>query len=255
MARAPRTRYSRWDGTQNLNDLTADELMQAISEDLLRDGDLMNALRRLFWEGMDRLDSDRIPGMRDLLQRLRQQRQRQLNKYDLGSMIDDIKDQLADVIKTEQRTLEQRLESSQSSPTDEGQEKHQTESDPDGMTPEERDNLRKALEAMVQKHLDTLADTPADPAGAIRHLQQYDFMDQHARQKFEELVAGLQQQMMQQTFQGMQQSLSRNDTGADCRNAADDAGPERDARSPRPGARIHSSSSSCTNGVTCLVPM
>ena len=208
MARSPRTRYSRWDGTQHLDELTADELMQAMSEDLLRDGDLMNALRRLFWEGMERQDGDRVPGMRDLLQRLRQQRQQQLNKYDLGSVIDDIKEQLAEIVLTEQATLEQRLETTRNDQTGSAEDVGAGENDPDAMSPEERENLRKALESMVQKHLEDLADTPSDPAGAIRHLQQYDFMNQSARQKFDELVSGLQQQMMQQTFQGMQQSLA-----------------------------------------------
>ena len=40
-------RYSRWDGTQQLSDLDADELLGAMADDLLADGDLRNALRRL----------------------------------------------------------------------------------------------------------------------------------------------------------------------------------------------------------------
>ena len=41
------SRYSRWDGTQAVPDLDADELLSAMSDDLLAEGDLMNALRRL----------------------------------------------------------------------------------------------------------------------------------------------------------------------------------------------------------------
>ena len=52
------TRYSRWDGTQQVDDLSADDLMRAMSDELVRDGDLMNALRRLFWEGVDRPDAE-----------------------------------------------------------------------------------------------------------------------------------------------------------------------------------------------------
>src|SRR5581483_1011637 len=43
--------------------------------------------------------------------------------------------------------------------------------------------------------------------GQIKQLTDYDFMDDQAREKFQELLASLQQQMMQQFFQGMQQSL------------------------------------------------
>src|SRR6266850_1341306 len=45
------SRYSRWDGTQAVPDLDADELLSAMSDDLLADGDLWNALRRLFQRG------------------------------------------------------------------------------------------------------------------------------------------------------------------------------------------------------------
>ncbi len=42
------SRYSRWDGTQALPDLDADQFPSAMPDDLLADGDLWNALRRLF---------------------------------------------------------------------------------------------------------------------------------------------------------------------------------------------------------------
>ena len=45
--------------------------------------------------------------------------------------------------------------------------------------------------------------------GQIRGLQEYEFMDQQAAADFRALLDQLQQQVMQQTFEGMQQSLSR----------------------------------------------
>ena len=45
LARA--ARYSRWDGRQAVPDMAADELLDALSEDLLEEGDLADALRRL----------------------------------------------------------------------------------------------------------------------------------------------------------------------------------------------------------------
>ena len=44
-------RYSRWDGSQQLADLDADDLLAAMSDDLMSDGDLWNALRRMFQRG------------------------------------------------------------------------------------------------------------------------------------------------------------------------------------------------------------
>ncbi|MEZ4507272.1 MAG: VWA domain-containing protein [Thermomicrobiales bacterium] len=206
------TRYSRWDGTQQVDELSADDLMRAMSDELVRDGDLMNALRRLFWEGVDRPDADRLPGLRDLMNRVRQARQEQMQRYDLGSMLDDIRERLQDVIDTERSGIRQRLEEANQSPEEGG-------GDANGADPEQAANedesespgngLRELLNSIADKRNQQLDALPDDPAGRIRGLQQYDFMDQQARQKFQELMDQLQQQMMNQTFQGMQQSLSQ----------------------------------------------
>ena len=60
---------------------------------------------------------------------------------------------------------------------------------------------------MAARNQEKLDGLPGDPAGRIKELNDYDFMDPTARQKFQELLASLQQQMLQQTFQGMQQAL------------------------------------------------
>src|SRR6476661_10879972 len=104
------TRYSRWDGTQQISALDADDLMRAMSDQLMRNGDLLNALRRLFWEGIDRQDGERSPGLRELMNRLKQRRQEQLNRYDLGSILDDIREKLQDVLSTERQGIEKRVE-------------------------------------------------------------------------------------------------------------------------------------------------
>ena len=47
------TRYSRWDGSQELFGLDADELMESMSDDLLDDGDLWRALQRMLRRGAE----------------------------------------------------------------------------------------------------------------------------------------------------------------------------------------------------------
>ena len=49
---------------------------------------------------------------------------------------------------------------------------------------------------------------PKDPAGQLRDLQQYDFVDPEAKKKFEELLQSLRDQMMKPFMQGMQNALS-----------------------------------------------
>ena len=191
------SRYTRWDGTQQINAMTAEEIMDAISDEVIRDGDLMRALRQLFREGFDRPDGERAPGWWEMLKKLREQRQRQLQRYDLGSVIDDIKAQLDDVIETERQGIEQRL--------DEGRQKAASQEGDEAID----EGLQKMLEQIASKKQDQLDQLPGDPAGAIKGLQQYDFMSPQAREKFQELLNTLQQQVLQQTFQGMQQSLGQ----------------------------------------------
>src|SRR5262249_42608823 len=49
-------RYSQWDGTQQIAPFDADELMEALSDDLMEYGDLRSALQRLYrWGDEGRL--------------------------------------------------------------------------------------------------------------------------------------------------------------------------------------------------------
>ena len=168
----PLYRYSRWDGSQKL-DLDPDELLSAMADDLLADGDPWRALRRLMQQGARMPGGQRMPGLKDLLDRLRKQRQERLNRYDLGSSLEDIKKKLEEIVQTERQGIQDR-------------------------TPEGRERAQR------QHKLDAI---PPDPAGRLRELQNYDFVSPEAKQKFDELLASLRQQMMQPMFNTMQQSL------------------------------------------------
>src|SRR3989442_9480703 len=102
-------RYSRWDGSQAVPDLDADDLLSAMSDDLMLDGDPWRALRRLFQQGLQHPAGQRTPGLQDLLKQLRQQRQQRLDRYDLGGAVEDIKKKLAEVIQTERGGVKDRL--------------------------------------------------------------------------------------------------------------------------------------------------
>jgi uncharacterized protein with von Willebrand factor type A (vWA) domain len=168
----PLNRYSRWDGTQKI-DLDADDLMAAMADDLLHDGDPWRAMRRLMQQGARKPEGGRMPGLKDLLEKLRRQKQERMQRYDLGSSMEDIKKKLEDVIKTEREGVKQRM--------------------PEG---QERTGREQKLDAL-----------PPDPAGQLRELQKYDFVDPEAKRKFEELLNSLRQQMMQPMFGAMQQAL------------------------------------------------
>ncbi len=102
-------RYSEWDGTQSIPGLDADKVLEALSDDIMNFGDLQHALRNLMQRGMRNQQGDRMQGLRDLLQKLRQQRRQRLDQYDLGGVMDDIKRQLEEILQMERDTLNDRL--------------------------------------------------------------------------------------------------------------------------------------------------
>ncbi len=103
-------RYSEWDGSQDLFDLDADELMDELGQNLMSYGDLSYSLRMMQRGGYRDSQGRQMPSIQELLQRLRQRRQNQLDKYNLGSMIDEIKQKLDDIIKTEREGIDRKLE-------------------------------------------------------------------------------------------------------------------------------------------------
>jgi uncharacterized protein with von Willebrand factor type A (vWA) domain len=109
MARA--ARYSRWDGTQAIPDLAADELLDALADDVLEDGDLGEALRRLLERGLASNDATRpdMAGLRDLLDRLGKRREEVLDRYQLGDVLSDIRKELEEIVETERAGVERRL--------------------------------------------------------------------------------------------------------------------------------------------------
>ena len=67
-------RYSRWDGTQQLGDLSGDEVLRRLMDDLAEHGDPDQALRRLMQQGFVDSAGRDIAGLRELLERVRQRR-------------------------------------------------------------------------------------------------------------------------------------------------------------------------------------
>src|SRR5438105_7849636 len=231
--------YSRWDGTQRIEGLSADEVLDALSDDYLEDGNLQQAFRRLMQEGIRGEDGRRTMGLREMMQRMRNMREQQLNRYNMASgVMDDLREKLEEIKQLERQGIQRRLDgeqpgeqqsSGQQQPGDQqssdgqegqkGQEGQQRQQSGSGnqhgqqgqsgegnsdLTPEQMHKMLEMIAKRKQEYLDKL---PQDIPGQIKGLSEYDFMDDQAREKFKELMESLQQQMMQQFFQGMQQSL------------------------------------------------
>ena len=182
-----RYRYSQWDGTQEFPELSPEALIDALSDRLSFDGDVLRALQRLFHSGLEGAAGQRLHGMQDLLQQLRALRRQTLDKYNIGSVLDDIRQRLDEVIKTEKEGIERRLE--------------------EAWAGEQPEDLVKALESVAAKNLSFLDNLPKDLPGAIKEMASYEFIDPEARRQFEELMEMLRNRIMESYFKDVQRAL------------------------------------------------
>jgi len=194
-----RYRYSRWDGTQNTFGLTEEEIIDSLSDDVLARGDLSRALRELMRRGIDGQSGDRVMGLRDLAEQLKQRRSEQLERHNLDSVMKDIEEKLEDIVNTERRGIDRRLEEARKQATEEDL----------GQKPnaDELSKLLKYLQQRVDTKREQLDNLPESPAGRFRELSEYEFMDSEAQQKFQELTDQLKKQMLQNHFQSMKEQL------------------------------------------------
>ena len=178
--------YSRWDGTQKGFDLDAQSVFDGLTDDLLYHGDVNSALRRMMQEGFRDRNGERLQGLREIMDRLRRERQERLDRSDLGGVYSEIADELNDIVDEERHAIEN------------------ARRDADNSGDERRaQNARQTAEDRTFR-LDMLPD---DLASKVRELQAYDFESAEARRRFEELIDKLRQQLMQQTVDQMSGSI------------------------------------------------
>ena len=159
--------YRNWDGTQQILPFDADAIMEAISEDLLGDGDLRRALRRLMQQGYQPRDQERMMGLRDLMERLRQRRQEMLKRNNLGGMLDEINKKLEEIVQTERQGIERRVDEGrqkveQARQQQQGEQGRQgQQGQPDGEPDaDQQAALQKMLENMAARRQQQLTRTP-----------------------------------------------------------------------------------------------
>src|SRR5579864_5245876 len=101
-------RYSLWDGSQELPDFTADDMLQKMADDLLRGGDPERALRDLLRRGFRLPDGRRFEGIHRLLQQMREYRQGVFSRYDPNNMVDAVRERLERILELERGEIDQR---------------------------------------------------------------------------------------------------------------------------------------------------
>lgn len=181
MAR-PRFRYSPWDGTQRGFDVDALDVMEQLTDDLLYHGDLNAAMRRMMQQGFEDRNGERIEGIREMLDKIRQRREDTLERYDLGGVYEDIAKELRELVQQERDELQRQLDEAR------------------GSGDARREELTE--QSVAGKHLE-LDMLPPDLAGQVKGLEDYDFASNEAQERFDELIDKLREQLMQQTVDQM----------------------------------------------------
>ena len=185
--------YSRWDGTQKGFEVDADSLLESVTDDLLYHGDVNSALRRIMQQGMTDRNGERIAGLREMLDKVRKQREDILERSDLGGVYSEIAEALDDIVDEERHQLDRNVSDANAS----GDERRS-------------ENARNSA---AEKHME-LEMLPPDLAGKVKGLQNYNFESAEAQQRFDELMDKLREQLMQQfvdQMSGAMQNMTPQD--------------------------------------------
>src|SRR4051794_36254418 len=153
-------RYARWDGRQRLEEISADDLLDELSDDILAESDLSSALARLLARGMrgEGANEQRFAGLNELMRRMAEAREELLSKYELGDVLADVREQLDDIVNTERRALERHIAGVARDETNDA-------------------DLVQLASDLAGRRQEQLEQLPEDVGGQIRALTDYDFMD------------------------------------------------------------------------------
>ena len=215
-------RYSRWDGTRKV-ELDADDILSALSEDLMEFGDLQQAMRYLMQRGMDTSDGSYIRGLRELLQQLKEKRRQRLERFDMGGIMEDIRRQLEEILDMERQTIDD-WSNKKNDPDDarkfmddlmrdldEGGGTDKPASSDD--SPDGENFSNQVLSDIGEKNRDFINELPDDTAGKVKALQEYEFLNTDAQKKFLKLVDQLRQAMTQSFFKDIKKMVDQMSDG------------------------------------------
>jgi uncharacterized protein with von Willebrand factor type A (vWA) domain len=191
-----RNLYSAWDGSQEPLPIDAEDVMNRISEDVFAGSDFEFAMRRVLSSGWRNPGGQRLAGIEELVEMVRRRRLEQLNRYNLESVFDDIRERLDGILSQERKTIRDRLENA----------KEQA--------------AKRILEKVARPKLAELDQLSLEPGAALKELKDYEWMDPGAEQKYRELMDELQQQVADTYFQNLDQGL-RSMTGENMERVKD----------------------------------
>ncbi|MGK0223220.1 MAG: hypothetical protein ACI9ON_002463 [Limisphaerales bacterium] len=190
MSSSRRHRYSIWDGSQS-SPLDPDEVMKALADDMIEYGDLRWAMRNLLSRGMELPEGGYLQGLRDMIRQVKEQKQRQLQRYNLDSVFEQYRERLEEIILMERERIDEWKAKADAA-----------ESFSDTL-----------LKDIAERNEQGLNDLPKDIATQIKTLEKFEFINPDAQKKFLELLNELRRAMTQTFFKDIENMVNNLSDG------------------------------------------
>ena len=161
-------------------DIDIDEFLSFLAEDVMEHGDLDAAIDRLLQEGFTTESGDRVEGLRELLERVRERRHELEREADPNGELEKYRQRLDDLEVIEASAGEDLMDEALAS---HDQRRIEVTRDLVGQRALERNLMGESLDER------------------IRALQEYEFISSEAREEFEEMLAELHHDLLATYFE------------------------------------------------------
>jgi uncharacterized protein with von Willebrand factor type A (vWA) domain len=193
-------RYIKLDKSQPFNP-NSDEIIKEFNQRMISNGDIDDVLWQMQKRGSSNIQGQSLPSIEGLLQHIQKQKLKLLSRYNLDSVMDNIHQTLRDIINIERQGISKLLEDI----------RQRTEFQPGELTPELQQKLYKSMEEKAFRNRNKLDNLSPDAAGKIKDLSQYDFWNEDAKLRFQDLLNMLKKMTLDTYTRELVQSLQSID--------------------------------------------
>ena len=182
--------YRRFGEGDDFDDVDVDEMLRLLADDYMESGDLEEAMDRLLREGLTTADGERIEGLRELLERTRAKRRELEQQADPDGEMQRYRDWLDEIEATETGELDELLAEAEAS------------------NDERRKEVTRELVQQKSLQRDLMSDRLPE---RLANYANYEFVSSRAREQFEQLMAELQNDVLNTYFEQSKEFLGKPD--------------------------------------------
>lgn len=165
--------------------------MKALADDLIEYGDLRWAMRNLVSRGMPMPEGGYMQGLRDMIRQLKEQKQRQLQRYNLDSVFEAYRERLDEIIAMERERIEEWKNKAEAA-----------------------QNFSDTLLKDIAERNEAALDELPDGLGAqIKVLEKFEFINPDAQKKFIELLNEIKKAMTSTFFKDIENMVNNLSDG------------------------------------------